>query len=64
MTSFFYLMTMYPEVQAHAQAEIEEVIGTDRLPTLDDRGCLPFIGALIKEIIRWGPVAPLGGSST
>lgn len=60
MTSFFYLMTMYPEVQAHAQAEIEEVIGTDRLPTLDDRGCLPFIGALIKEIIRWGPVAPLG----
>ncbi|KAK0491547.1 cytochrome P450 [Armillaria novae-zelandiae] len=60
MTSFFYLMMMYPEVQAHAQAEIEEVIGTDRLPTLDDRACLPFIGALIKEIIRWGPVAPLG----
>ncbi|KAF9024334.1 cytochrome P450 [Hymenopellis radicata] len=30
------------------------------LPTLDDRDAMPFVRALIKEVIRWGPVAPLG----
>ncbi len=30
-------MTLYPEVQAQAQREIDAVIGRDRLPTFDDR---------------------------
>lgn len=64
MTSFFYLMATYPDVQKQAQAEIENVTGTDRLPTLDDQASMPFVGALVKEIIRWGPVAPLGDHDT
>ena len=51
---------MYPEVQRKAQAEIDRVIGNDRLPTLADQPDLPYIDALMKEVLRWAPVGPLG----
>lgn len=35
--SFFLAMTLYPEVQKKAQAEIDTVIGADRLPSFEDR---------------------------
>ncbi|VDC05155.1 unnamed protein product [Peniophora sp. CBMAI 1063] len=57
--SFFLAMTLYPEVQAKAQAEIDAVVGRDRLPTLADRPQLPYITALMNEVLRWSPVAPL-----
>ena len=53
-------MTLHPEAQAKAQAEIDSVIGTDRLPTLADRDQLPYVEALVKEVFRWNPVAPQG----
>ncbi|KAA1470134.1 cytochrome P450 [Dentipellis sp. KUC8613] len=60
MYSFFLAMTLFPEVQYKAQAEIDSVIGTDRLPTFEDRSRLPYVDALVNEVLRWGPVAPLG----
>ncbi|KZV89549.1 cytochrome P450 [Exidia glandulosa HHB12029] len=56
--TFFLLMTLYPEIQARAQAEIDAVIGPDALPTWADRERLPYVDALIKEMMRWAPVAP------
>jgi cytochrome P450 len=53
-------MTMYPEVQATARAELDAVIGPDRLPSLKDRDRLPYINALIKEVFRCGLVVPQG----
>ena len=53
-------MVLNPHVQARARQEIDAVIGTDRLPTIADRKDLPYIGALVKEILRWNPVTPLG----
>ena len=50
-------MIAFPEVQRRAQAEIDTVIGRDRLPTFADSARLPYIRAIIKEIIRWRPVA-------
>jgi len=47
-------MALYPEVQKHAQAEIERVTA-GRLPTLDNYDSLPYIIALVKEVMRWGP---------
>lgn len=52
-------MTLYPEVQRKAQQEIDVVIGNDRLPTLEDRGQLPYLCALVSEVYRWMPVVPL-----
>ena len=53
-------MTLHPEVQRKAQAEIDRVIGNDRFPTLDDQPSLPYLDALMKEVFRWNPVEPLG----
>lgn len=53
-------MTLYPEVMKKAQAEIDSVIGNDRLPTLEDRQYLPYLDALTKEVFRWNVVAPIG----
>ncbi|TFY78585.1 hypothetical protein EWM64_g5427 [Hericium alpestre] len=53
-------MTLHPEVQKKAQDELETVIGSDRLPTFSDQGSLPYVDALMKEVLRWRIVAPLG----
>jgi len=53
-------MVLYPEVQRRAQAELDSVIGKERLPTFQDRENLPYINALCKEVHRWHPVFPLG----
>lgn len=53
-------MTLYPEVQLRAREEIDRVVGTHRLPTLDERPNLPYIEAIVKEAFRWHPAAPMG----
>jgi len=58
--SFYLAMMMYPEVQRKAQAEIDRVIESDRFPTLADQPSLPYVDALVKEVLRWNPVGPLG----
>lgn len=65
MISFFYLMQVYPEVQRKAQKEIDTLTGGQRLLGFDDyeSGSLPYVSAIIKEILRWGPVLPLGVSA-
>jgi hypothetical protein len=60
MSCFFLAMILYPEVQRKAQAEIDNVVGTRRLPSFDDRGNLPYVEAIVKEVLRWHPVAPMG----
>lgn len=53
-------MVLHPEAQKAAQEELGRVIGSGRLPTFQDRDRLPYIEALVKEVYRWNPVAPLG----
>ncbi|KAK6529943.1 hypothetical protein TWF281_009093 [Arthrobotrys megalospora] len=60
LTAFTLAMILFPEVQRKAQEEIDRVVGTDRLPGFEDREQLPYVDALIKEAIRWWPIAPLG----
>ena len=55
-------MMCFPEVQKRAQAEIDLIVGCDRLPVLADRKHLPYVHALCLELLRWNPVAPLGTS--
>lgn len=61
--SFFLAMAIYPEVQAKAQAELDAVVGPDRLPEFADRDELPYVNAIISELFRWQPVVPLGQCS-
>ena len=43
-------MIRNPEVQKRAQAEIDAVVGTDRLPNFDDRKSLPYVEAVFREV--------------
>ena len=49
----------YPETQARAHAELDAVIGRTRLPTFADYPHLPYIRAMVKELLRWRPIAPI-----
>jgi cytochrome P450 len=53
-------MALFPDVQRKAQEEIAHVVGQNRLPTVADRANLPYINAVVKEVLRWHPVAPMG----
>ncbi|KAI1172680.1 cytochrome P450 [Nemania sp. FL0916] len=57
---FFLAITLYPETQKRARKEIDEVVGSDRLPATTDRERLPYIDAIVKETLRWHPIAPMG----
>jgi cytochrome P450 len=63
--SFFLAMLVYPEVQSKAQAEIDRVVGRERLPEMEDMEFLPYVSAVVAESLRWLPVVPMGtfGSS-
>lgn len=52
-------MSLYPDVQKKAQAELDKVLG-GRLPDFNDRPSLPYVNAIVKESMRWQPVGPLG----
>jgi cytochrome P450 len=52
-------MTLYPDVQRKAQEEIDLVVGNSRLPDYSDEDKLPYIQAVLKEVLRWHPVTPL-----
>ncbi|KAG2110835.1 cytochrome P450 [Suillus discolor] len=60
-TMFIFILTMLqnPEVQARAQAEIDSVVGSVRLPNFEDRASLPYVEAVLREVLRWHPAVPL-----
>ncbi|KAI0700497.1 cytochrome P450 [Cerioporus squamosus] len=60
MAWFMLAMVLYPEAQRKAQEELDAVVGRSRLPTFDDLDNLVHIQAIVKEILRWHPVDPLG----
>lgn len=60
LKSLILAMTLFPDVQAQAQAEIDEVVGRGRLPGPEDQANLPYTNALAMEVARWWPAAVMG----
>ncbi|KAG5651409.1 hypothetical protein H0H81_008743 [Sphagnurus paluster] len=65
MQTFLLAMTWHPDVFAKAQEEVDTLLGggagvAARLPTLEDRGALPYLECVLKEVLRWNPPVPLG----
>ncbi|KAJ8454690.1 hypothetical protein ONZ45_g19202 [Pleurotus djamor] len=72
LLSLFAAMTHFPEVQRKAQREIDDLLNSRKhghqagsseaplLPTFDDLHLLPYSQAVVWELIRWQPFAPLG----
>ena len=55
-------MIQYPDVQTRAQDELDGVVGRDRLPSFEDKDCLPYVSRIVKETLRWKAVSALGES--
>ena len=47
----------HPECQRDVQSQLDDVVGRDRMPDLDDRPNLPLVLATIMETLRLGNVA-------
>ena len=62
LQSFILAMVEFGEdVLPKAWEELDRVVGTERPPTWSDEPNLPYVRAIIKEVLRWRPVAVLGG---
>lgn len=59
MSWFVLAMITNPEIQKRAQAELDAVVGRSRVPTFSDASSLPYVHAIVKEVLRWRPPLPL-----
>ncbi|XP_018606053.2 cytochrome P450 2C20-like [Scleropages formosus] len=53
------MLIKHPNIQEKVQLEIDEVIGRDRCPVMEDRKSLPFTDAVIYEVQRYLDIAPM-----
>ncbi|KAH0583191.1 hypothetical protein H2248_011075 [Termitomyces sp. 'cryptogamus'] len=62
LETFILIMLHFPDTMRKAQAELDRVVGSDRMPEYYDKESLPYTNALIKETMRWRPVAAFGAA--
>lgn len=55
-------MLQYPDMMRRAQEELDSVVGAGRMPSFGDRDSLPFMEALMSELLRFSVPVPLGTS--
>ncbi|KAJ8021825.1 Cytochrome P450 1B1 [Holothuria leucospilota] len=53
------LLVQHPDVQAKVAAEVDKVVGRDRLPCLNDRDNLPYTTATLFEVMRYSSIVPI-----
>ncbi|KAF2231527.1 cytochrome P450 [Viridothelium virens] len=62
MNTFLMAMLSHPEAQTRAREEIDRVCTVDqsiRLPRMSDLSEMPYVAAMIKEVLRWRPTVPI-----
>jgi Cytochrome P450 len=60
MDVFVMASVLHPEAVSRVREELDTVVGSDRLPSFEDKPQLPFLAAFIQEVMRWRPVTPGG----
>ena len=53
-------MLNYPSVMTRCQAEIDDVLGQDRAPSMKDKASLPYVESTLLEIQRMSSIVPFG----
>ncbi|KAL8604729.1 hypothetical protein ACOMHN_017688 [Nucella lapillus] len=54
----------HPHVQENCYKEVCDVIGTNRLPNIQDRGRMVYLEATINEVLRFADIAPFAVQHT
>ncbi|KAJ7131789.1 cytochrome P450 [Mycena crocata] len=60
LATFVLAMLANPEAQRKAQAEVDSVTGGRYLPTFEDEVSMPYVSAIVKEVLRWKNTTPFG----
>ena len=61
LISFFLACCAFPESLPKAWEELDRVVGPHRSPSFEDEPNLPYVKAVVKEVLRWRSVAIIGG---
>lgn len=61
MNAWVMALLKYPDSVGSARQELDTTCGNDprRLPAIGDLPNLPYVCAMIKEVLRWRPTVPL-----
>jgi hypothetical protein len=60
LETFVMAMILHPTVLKKGQEELDIVVGSDRLPSFEDKESLPYVSAIVNEVLRWRPVTAGG----
>jgi cytochrome P450 len=60
LIAFIQAMTVFQDVQRQVQDEIDRVVGSNRMPNMEDYANLPLVRGCVKETLRWMPTNILG----
>ena len=52
LSNFMLAMVLHPEAFRRAQDELDRVVGRSRLPDFEDRGSLPYLDCILREVLR------------
>ena len=62
-TNYIYLLVnilaQNPDVQEKLRAEMTDVVGYHRRPTVADRASMPYASATVLELLRYGSLSPI-----
>lgn len=61
LITFILACCAFPDFLPKAWEELDRVVGHHREPTFEDEPNLPYVKAVVKEVLRWRSVAVIGG---